>query len=155
MAPPAAPKAGAVAGHGQEINALLSKLKENPEDIPSMNRLARILLRQQMFREAEIIGGRVLQLDAENIDAKVHSAMLTGAKGDAEAALAELTALVEKHPTHADAWFFRGMLGMHSQKSDIMKESFEKFVEHAPPSARKERIRGMLRGEGIKMPNQQ
>ena len=69
-------------------------------------------------------------------------------------AFTALDSVIDTHPKYADAWFFRGMLGMQSSKSNVMRESFEKYVEYAPDGPKKERIRGMLRGEGMKMPNQ-
>ena len=135
-----------------ELMEWISQLKENPKDLDTMAKLVKRLLRTQMFNEASILIERARAIDAERVDFQVYEAVLKSAKGDQEGANTALDALVSAYPDAAEAWFFRGMLAMQSGKSERMQESFERYVEVAPEGPKKERIKRMLAGGGIQMP---
>ena len=135
-----------------ELMGWISKLKENPKDLDTMAKLVKRLLRTQMFSEASILIERARAIDAQRVDFQVYEAVFKSAKGDQEGANTALDALVSAYPEAAEAWFFRGMLAMQSGKSERMQESFERYVEVAPEGPKKERIKRMLAGGGIQMP---
>ena len=135
-----------------ELMEWISKLKENPKDLDTMAKLVKRLLRTQMFKEAAILIERARAIDSERVDFQVYEAVLTSAKGDQEGAEQALDALVSAYPDAEDAWFFRGMLAMQSGKAERMQESFERYVDIAPDGPKKERIKRMLAGGGIQMP---
>ena len=135
-----------------ELMGWITKLKENPQDLDTMAKLVKRLLRTQMFSEAAILIERARAIDAERVDFQVYEAVLLSAKGDNDAANRALDALVSAYPDAVEAWFFRGMLAMQSGKSERMRESFERYVEVAPDGPKKDRIQRMLDGGGIQMP---
>ncbi len=117
-----------------------------------MVRLSRILLRQQMFDEATVVVERAKSIAPHDPEVAVSEAVLLSATGNTDQALSALNAILKDHPNIADAWFFRGMIGMQSQNPALAQESWRKFVEVAPPGPRRDRIQGFLDGEGLKMP---
>ncbi|MEC9465349.1 MAG: hypothetical protein VX834_06175 [Myxococcota bacterium] len=135
-----------------ELRELLDRLKEDPEHVPSMVRLGKILLFQQMHKEAALVTERAMQVAPKDPGVLVNHAMVTAAQGDKPAALATLDGVLEKDQTYYDAWFFKGMLSMQSGDSEGMRSSFEKYVAHAPESPRRDRIQKMLAGGGMQMP---
>ncbi len=135
-----------------ELMEWIAKLKENPKDLDTMAKLVKRLLRTQMFKEAAILIERARAVDAERVDFQVYEAVLKSANGDQEGADQALDALVSAYPDAEEAWFFRGMLAMQSGKAERMQESFERYVDVAPDGPKKERIKRMLAGGGIQMP---
>lgn len=150
VAPPAS--RGVDAETSKQMQELVQHLKKHPADVDKLVELGRLLLKAQMFKQAEVVTDRALQLDPENTLARVHAALLEGARGDTERALQKLGSIVEAHPDVADAWFFRGMLAMQAGRQELMRESWQQFVELAPESPRSERIRAMLDGSGPQRP---
>ena len=135
-----------------ELRQLLEKLKEDPEDVPSMVRLGKILLFQQMHKEAALVTERALQVAPQDLGVLVNHAMVKAAQGDKPGAIATLDGVLERDQANYDAWFFKGMLSMQSGDTEGMRASFEKYVAHAPESPRRERIKKMLDGGGMQMP---
>ena len=129
---------------GGEFQVLMKRLQDNPTDVAAMVRVAHLLLRTQHLDEANALTERALELEPDNVEAKVHEAVLLGATGDNEAALSSLDLVLGDTPNNAEAWFFRGMLSMNIQDYDKMRESFTQYVEQAKDGPRKERIKQML-----------
>lgn len=127
-----------------ELEALIAKLDANPNDLEALLQLTRRLLHGQMLSEAEVLVQRALSLAPTNPMAQTYEAVLMSAKGDTIGAVAKLDAVTRAHPTLADAWFFRGMLGMQSENDALMRESFEKYVANAPAGPQRDRIKAML-----------
>lgn len=127
-----------------ELQALVAKLEQDPSDIVSLLALTKKILRAQMYDEAAELVRRVLALEPKNAEARVYEATLKAARGDAAGAMSQLDEVVREAPQLAEAWFFRGMLGMQSGDQARMRESFEKFVAVAPDGPQKERVRAML-----------
>jgi cytochrome c-type biogenesis protein CcmH/NrfG len=135
-----------------ELRELLAKLKENPEHVPSMVQLGKILLFQQMHKEAAMVTERALQVAPQDSGVLVNHAMVMAAKGDKPGAISTLDGVLSRDETFYDAWFFKGMLSMQTGDTEGMRVSFEKYVAHAPESPRRARIKKMLEGGGMQMP---
>lgn len=140
----AAPQGGAEAVDEQELQELRGRLTANPEDVGALLRVAHLALRAQQFEEAELFNSRALSLAPRSLEGRVHQAMLRAKDGDAAAAMVQLTEINKEDPGLAEAWFFRGMLGMQSGDMTVMREAFEQFVAVAPDGAQKDRVRAML-----------
>lgn len=138
-----------------EIRVLRDKLSQTPNDVDAMVQLAHHLLRTSAIDEVQSLTKRALELDPKNGEAKVHAAVLRGAQGDGDGALADLTSVLKENPKLAEGWLFRGMLGMQSGLADITQESFKQFVAVAPDGPQKERIKSFLDGGGLQMPHNQ
>ncbi|MEZ4270238.1 MAG: hypothetical protein R3C68_02010 [Myxococcota bacterium] len=152
-----APKAEAPeaeqAAANQRFKELETRIRQDPNDIAALSELTQLLMRAQAIEEAKVVNERILSLDAENTQARVYAAVIRSAEpGQLDAALGDLDALLKKHPDFADAWFFRGMMGMRSGNTELAQESWRKFVAVAPESPRRQRIEGFLKGEGLQMP---
>ena len=149
-----APMAGASAGAGasnadaEEMKALQKTLTEKPDDVPALLKLAHLLLKNQMFQEAQTVNGLALGHDPNNVEGLVHAAVLQAAQGHAEEARADLDRLVHQHADFPEAWFFRGMLALQHGDQEMMKDSFRHYIKVAPPSPQRDRIEAMLRGQG-------
>jgi cytochrome c-type biogenesis protein CcmH/NrfG len=137
--------AGAGAQMDPEISALVAHLRASPSDLEALVRLGHLVLRGQMLDEARMLTDRALQLAPDNLEARVHDAVLIASR-DPGAGLKKLDAVLEKAPELSEAWLFRGMLGMQSGNQELMRESFTQFVAHAPEGPQRERIRAMLQG---------
>ena len=141
---PAMPSAAAPNADDGELNALKDRLSNNPNDQDALAQLSHRLLRMMMIEEAATLNDRLLQLAPKNPEGLAHKAMLRAARGERDAAVADLTALLKNQPTFAEAWMFRGMLGMQSGNTALMRESFSEYVKYAPDGPQKERIKAML-----------
>jgi tetratricopeptide (TPR) repeat protein len=137
-----------------EMRALAERLKTNENDVDALVRLGHKLLQAQALQEAMLVTEKALSVAPENEEAKVHRAVLRNAIGDPDGALRDLDALLGKTPGLAEAWFFRGMIGMSNNRPELAQESWTKFVAVAPDGPQKERIRGFLEGKGLQMPGQ-
>lgn len=135
-----------------EMVRMAERLQKDPKDIEALVLLGHRFLRAQMMDEADVATRRALELDPNHAEAQVHAAALHSAQGDQQAALATLDRVTEKNPQLAEAWFFRGMIGMQSGNTELAQSSWRKFVEIAPDGPQKDRIRGFLAGEGLQMP---
>ena len=127
-----------------EIEELIGQLRQNPNDLPAMVRLSRVLLARQMFGEAEVIVKRALAVDPKNLGALTSKAMITASRGDVDGAKSALTSVLQEDKRYADAWFFRGMLAMQAGQNDEMKAFMTEYVRYAEPSPRRERFVSML-----------
>jgi len=121
-------------------------------DLAALLRQAHELLRSQRIAEADALTRQALALDPNNTEARVHAAVIKSAGGDLVNALAMLDGVLQDDPKQAEAWFFRGMMGMRSGNTELAHASWRKFVDVAPDGPQKERIRGFLAGEGMQMP---
>lgn len=149
----ARPMAGPASGEANSKMAeLLDTLQKDPTNVEAMVELARLLLRAQMLNEASLVTERALQFEPENLGALTYAAVIKSGRGDGEGGFLGLEDVLGKDPTFHQAWFFKGMLSMQAGNTEQMKESFGKFIEFAPDSPRKERIKKMLAGGGIQMP---
>jgi len=149
---PAQPPVAQAGAQNSEVQGLLTKLKENPKDVDSMARLGRILLFQQLHKEAQMVTERALQIDPDHLGSQINQAMVSAGQGDAPGALTQLNAILQRDAKSYDAWFFKGMLSMQTGDNAGMKKSFGQYVALAPESPRRERIKRMLDGGGMQMP---
>lgn len=127
-----------------EFRAIQARLEEAPNDIPTLLRLAHLLLRNQLLEEAQTVNDRVLALSPNDLEALTHAAVLAAGSGHPERATAGLSAVLKKDPQFAEAWFFRGMLAMQRGDMTTTRESFSQYVAVAPPGAQRDRIASML-----------
>lgn len=136
-------RAAASDQHDPEIRALLDRLQSSPNDVDALVRVAHRLLNTMALDDARRVNDRALALDPQNVEARVHDAVLRAATGDPKA-IGTLDKLLESHPTVSEGWFFKGMIAMRQGDMAGMRASFERFLEHAPDGPRKERVRAML-----------
>ena len=127
-----------------EMKALYETLVQKPDDVAALTRMAHLLLKAQMHNEARVVNDRALQLDPQSVEARTHAAVLEAGGGNAVAGQAGLDAVLKQDPTFAEAWFFKGMLGMQAGNNEVMRQSFQQFVRYAPPGPQRDRIRAML-----------
>ncbi len=146
-APPHPPgmSTGAMSG---ELGELVGRLHQNPDDFEALVQVAHLLIRQMRIAQAGPIVERALQIDPKHAESRVHMAMVTAANGDNKSALAQLDAVAQEHPTEAEAWFFRGMIGLQTGDLRLKNESFARYLELSPEGPQKERVRAMLAGDG-------
>ncbi len=128
-----------------EVQGLIATLKQSPGDVAATVRLGHLLVAGRMFEEARVLTDRALQLDPTNPEALAHAAALRSVQ-DREGGLAQLDALVRKDPKLAEAWLFRGMIGLQSGNTALMQESFQKFLAVAPEGPEREHVRSILAG---------
>lgn len=147
---PVAPPLGA--GSGKRMDELKAVLQKEPENVDALVELGLLHLRVQDLQAAKGVVDKALALAPDNLEALTYEAVIKTGTGDSEGGFAGLDAVLKKDSAFYKAWFFRGMLSMQAGKSAQMKESFEKYIEYAPDSPRKERIKKMLGGGGIQMP---
>jgi cytochrome c-type biogenesis protein CcmH/NrfG len=131
---------------------VLEILHRDPNNVDAVVRLTRRLLALQMLNEAAASNEHALKLDPKHPEARVHAAVLQSARGNTEEALRSLNGILQQHPTLAEGWFFRGMLGMMTNKPDLARESWTQYVAVAPDGPRKQRIQSFLDGNGLQGP---
>ena len=76
-----APAAGGANADAEEMKVLQQKLTEKPDDVPSLLKLAHLLLKNQMFQEAQTVNGLALRHDPSSVEGLVHAAVLQAAEG--------------------------------------------------------------------------
>jgi len=130
-----------------EVQGLIARLQQNPQDMAATLRLGHVLIAGRMYEEAKIMTDRALQFDPGNKEALAHAAALRSVQ-DRDGGLAQLDALVKQNPSLAEAWLFRGMLGMQSGNTALMQESFQKYVAVAPEGPERDHVRSMLSAGG-------
>lgn len=140
----AAPMGGQEATSEAELESLKERLQRDANDVSALLRVAHLALRAQQFEEAEAFNKRAMLLAPGSAEGRVHEAMLMAKDGDAAGATARLKEITQQDPGMAEAWFFRGMLGMQSGDTDTMREAFTQFLAVAPDGPQKERVRAML-----------
>ncbi len=128
-----------------EVQGLIAELRQNPRDVGATVRLGHLLIAGRMFEEARILTDRALQLDPTNPEALAHAAALHSVQ-DRDGGLAQLDALVKKQPKLAEAWLFRGMIGLQTSNTALMQESFQKYLAVAPEGPEREHVRSILNG---------
>ena len=147
MAPGEASMATGPAGDmpsAEELASLRARIEADPNDGEALLRVAHLALRAQQFAEAEAFNRRAMAVLPRSLEGRTHLAVLKAKDGDTQAALSGLHEVVQEDPGFAEAWFFRGMLGMQSGDMDTMREAFGQFVVVAPDGPQKERVRAML-----------
>ncbi len=140
-----APAAGIDDETQQELQQLMADLEKKRDDVPKLLRLAHILLRTQMLDEAKIVNDRALRYAPDDVEGRVHAAVLMASKGEGAAANQALDALVLEHTDFAEAWFFRGMLALQAGDRVRMTDSFKHFLAVAPAGSQRDRIAAMLK----------
>ena len=147
-APQAAPPIAAAQASGSDSDAemlALSKfLRDNPDDVPATVRLAHLLMRATLLTQAQEVNDRALRLQPQNVEARVHAAVLRAGDGETTAALHDLATLAKESPKFAEVWFFRGMLAMRSGDKTLMLDSFRQFIALSPAGPQRDRISKML-----------
>jgi tetratricopeptide (TPR) repeat protein len=126
-----------------EVQALIAKMQADPRDMKAMVRLGHLLLAARMFEETKILTDRALQFDPANVEALTHAAALKSVQ-DREAGLSLLDKLLKTQPKLAEAWLFRGMIGLHSGDTALMQDSFQKFVALSPDGPERQHVKAML-----------
>lgn len=127
----------------EEVQALMERLKQNPHDVAVTVRLGHLFLAARMFEEAKILTDRALQLDAHNGEALAHAAALRSVQ-NREGGLADLATLLKAEFILAEAWLFRGMIGLASGDMTLMHDSFKHYLEVAPAGPERDHVSAML-----------
>lgn len=140
----ASPMGGQESVSEAELGALKERLQRDANDVSALLRVAHLALRAQQFEEAEAFNRRAMSLAPGSAEGRVHEAMLMAKDGDADGANARLKDITQQDPGMAEAWFFRGMLGMQSGDMSTMREAFTQFMAVAPDGPQKDRVRAML-----------
>jgi tetratricopeptide (TPR) repeat protein len=129
-----------------EIESVLARLRQNPNDMAALVEGGRVLLRRMEISHARPFIDRALQLDPEHAESLVHYAVLLAAEGNRSEGVARLDALLSEHPDIADGWFYRGMFGMQDGDPQRMKESFARYLKLAPDGPMAAQVKGLLNG---------
>ncbi len=132
-----------------ELEALIARLRQNPNDIETLAQAGHILLRDTTFGQARPFIERALQLDPEHPESLVHYAVLLMAEAglaQRQEGLERLDAVLASHPDLAEGWFFRGTHAIQTGDRALAKESFERYLAVAGDDPMAAHVRAILNG---------
>jgi tetratricopeptide (TPR) repeat protein len=149
---PPGSSSGAMAGGTQapqspELEAILGRLRQDPNDMDALVAGGHLLLQRMAVAQARPFIDRALQLDPEHLESLLHYAVLLAAEGNQAEGMSRLDGLLEKHPDLAEGWLFRGMFATQGGDGDLMRESFERYLKIAPDGQMAEQVKSLLAGE--------
>lgn len=90
---------------------------------------------QEHYGEAASIFQRGLALDPENLNARISLARVLYLDDRLEAAMTELTRVLDRDPSHEVANFLMGLLYAEQGSPDLAREYFQRVLEHDPAHA--------------------
>ncbi len=117
---------------GEEQQALLAKIKENPKDLESINRLTILALAQQDPSAAMQWNEMALGVDPKDPDARTQRAAIRAMLGMTDDALMLLDEVLVNHPDHGITLFYKGMIAMRAGKPEIAVPALERAMEVQP-----------------------
>ncbi|MGH7545206.1 MAG: tetratricopeptide repeat protein, partial [Gemmatimonadota bacterium] len=129
------------------VPQLEGRIAADSTDVEAMNELAHIYVSTQQFREAADLSMRALRVDPENAQAMTHLGVVLWASGDLDAAVEAFDHAIQFDPGWHETYLFKGLV-LFTGKQDFQGavETWERYLEVAPPDVNTDRVRGMLEG---------
>jgi cytochrome c-type biogenesis protein CcmH/NrfG len=124
---------------------LLEKLKTNPKDADSLNKLGILYRATHQFKEAEGYFEKSLEINPKNADARVDLASCLYYSGDADGALVQLNKALTYDPNHAGALMNIGIIKLKS-KNDLPGAiaAWQKLLKTNPDFPQKDAVQRMI-----------
>jgi len=124
---------------------LLEKLKTNPNDADSLNKLGILYRATHQFKEAEGYFEKSLEINPKNADARVDLASCLYYTGDADGALVQLNKALTYDPKHAGALMNIGIIKLKS-KNDLPGAiaAWQKLLKTNPDFPQKDAVQRMI-----------
>lgn len=132
-----------------EVQALVDRLYQDPNDLQALHDLTRMMLQKGSFQQAKVLLERAETIAPNHLATRTYQAVLQAATGDTAGAATALDAVLQDDPNFADAWFFKGMVAMQTNNPKLTRTAWQKYVEVAPPGPQRDRIKAFLESGGI------
>ncbi len=126
------------------LGALWQRFHDDPSHVGTTFRLAHRLLMHDRWDEAAWVNDHGLSLDEQNVEGRVHRAVLVGLGGDMRSAMAQLLPLCSGPAQSAEAWLYRGYFEMRLGEVHRARDSWKQFVRLAPPGPERDMVSGLL-----------
>ncbi|MDO8643910.1 MAG: tetratricopeptide repeat protein, partial [bacterium] len=117
----------------EEIERLEGKLTQDPNDLPTLERLGHLYLQENNFEKVFETAHQALQTGKKSPESFAHMGIALFAQQDSEGAMRLLDKALELNPNHPESLFFKGMLYMSTGEIEKTKETWKKFVKVSPP----------------------
>lgn len=117
------------------------RVERDPGDTASLQALATLYLAAGDDASAATWAGRVLDLDPTNEKGLLSAGVAAFNSGDLAGAETLLARAVELYPGNAEAHYDLGFLYMSTQRTDLMRASWERVVQIAPDSELAQTVR--------------
>lgn len=111
-----------------QLQALISRVQQNPQDIEAHLDLAAVLLDRNQLVEVFQVAQAARAIQPDNPSALTYEAVVRHAIGQGDQAMELLDQAVAKDPTHAEAWVRRGLIAFELGRFDAAIMSWETVV---------------------------
>lgn len=112
-----------------QMQALVQRVQNNPQDIEAHLDLAQALLDRNQLVEVFQVAQAARALQPDNPSALTYEAVVRHAIGQGDQSMQLLDQAVAKDPTHAEAWVRRGLIAFELGRWDDAIKSWQTVVE--------------------------
>lgn len=129
---------GSMASIGQvdekEIEGLEEKIKRDPNDTASRERLGHLYLQKQDFEKVFELAHETLKINPKSPESLAHMGMILFAMQELDQAIAQFDKALKYDPKNLEALLFKGIVQFQG-KQDLKgaKETLERFMKIAKP----------------------
>ncbi len=135
-----------------DIESLKQALAVSPDNVPLVLLLAKAYLENFSLDDAREQFERALELDADNLEARVGVAQILELNGKTSEAILRLEQLCQEAPEYAPAWMLRCKLSLGEGDGKSARKFYEKAVAILPALADADLLKRIEQAGGKKTP---
>lgn len=131
----------------KELQTLEEKIKKDPKDVKSRERLGHLHLQRQDFENVFKMAHETLQIDPQSAESRVHMGMVFFAMQELDQAIDQFDQALKIDPKNLEGLLFKGIV-LFQGKQDLKgaRASWQRFMEIAKPTdTGYERVRMFLK----------
>jgi len=140
-----------------QIKALETQLKENPNDVQTLNELTQLYLSAGVPEQAFQYNNQVRELAPDDRDARAYLGVLRMMMGMGDRAIEAFDGVLAEDPDHLLATFYKGLVLLELRRFDEAVAAFERAMELDPGNPKlaqaAEQAKAMASGEPPPMPS--
>ncbi|MBI2982130.1 MAG: tetratricopeptide repeat protein [Deltaproteobacteria bacterium] len=116
----------------EEVHQLEEKVKKEPHDTASRERLAHLYLQASNYEKVFELTHEVLQIKPDSTESRVHMAMVLFSMQEVNEAIAQIDQALTKEPNNLEALAFKGMIQLNGQNDPKeAKKTWQKYLKKA------------------------
>lgn len=129
------PKAMIGAMDEKEFTTLEEKVKNNPHDVKSRERLGHLYLQMQDFESVFRLSHEAIQVDPNSVESYVHMGMVLNAMGETKSAMDQFDQALVLDPKNTEALLFKGIVQFQGVGDlEGAKKTWGQFMKQAKPN---------------------
>lgn len=116
----------------QEAKGLEEKIKNDPQDTASRERLAHLYLQASDYEKVFQLTHEVLQVKPESVESHIHMGMVLFAMQETESAIAQIDQALTTDPQNLEGLAFKGLIQLNGlNKPEEAKKTWQKYLKKA------------------------